>query len=242
VNKSSTLIIGASSTVAQKLIPYLLSSGETIYAQLRSESQSILDQQQKHPHSLFILKSNLENDLGILGVEIKQIENLHKILFCAAPIPIQERFKNLKWSHFESDLNIQVKATIEILKIALPLMIKNGWGRVAFIFSSYVIGMPPAFMSPYVCSKYMLMGLMKSLSVEYAGKNITFNGIAPSMFQSTYIDHLPEFIKESSKEKNPTRRLGEVDDLIPSLELILNEKSSFLNGSIIPITGGESAF
>ena len=102
-----------------------------------------------------------------------------------------------------------------------------------------VIGMPPKFLSPYITVKYALLGLMKSLAVEYAGKGITINAVSPDMMETKFLSGIPELVIEQNAKNNPLGRNLTVDDVIPAFEYFLSEKANVVTGQNIGITGGK---
>ena len=87
-------------------------------------------------------------------------------------------------------------------------------------------------------SKYALYGLIRSLAVEYASKNITVNAIAPSMVETSFVSNLPAFAVEQEAQKSPLGRNARPEDLVPVLKLLLSGDAPYLNGAVIPVTSG----
>jgi NAD(P)-dependent dehydrogenase (short-subunit alcohol dehydrogenase family) len=121
-------------------------------------------------------------------------------------------------------------------------MVKDNFGRIAMVLTSYCIGVPPKYLSEYVSAKYALMGLMKSLAVEYAGKGITINAVAPSMTETKFLSTLPEFEIESTAKAHPMGRIATPEDIVGILGMLLKQDIEYMTGTIIPITGGTAFF
>jgi 3-oxoacyl-[acyl-carrier protein] reductase len=244
-NCPATLIIGGSSAIGLALAKNLLKQGEQVILHYNKGNQFLLDLSSMYPDSCFVVKADLSSESEISQLFFKvdhYSDRLHKLVFCASPKVNQERLKKLQWQDFEDELNVQVRSTFQILQHYLPILAKNQWGRIVYITTSYTIGMPPAFISPYVSSKYMLNGLMKAMASEFISKGVTINGVAPSMVKTPFIDNLSDMIVEGQKNSHPMKRLAVPEEIVPLLISLLDEKSSYTTGSIIPVTGGLIAF
>ena len=84
-----------------------------------------------------------------------------------------------------------------ILQAFIPKMSKQNYGKIVFMLSAYLLGIPPKFQSPYITVKYALLGLMRNLASEYAAKGIMVNAVSPDMMETKFLSELPELIKES---------------------------------------------
>jgi 3-oxoacyl-[acyl-carrier protein] reductase len=117
-------------------------------------------------------------------------------------------------------------------------MAKRRSGKVLFVLSSVTEGRPPAALSHYVTAKYAVLGLMRSLSQEYAAKNIQINGVSPSMVETKFLSDLDEKFLQLAAEAHPLKRNARVDDIVSAMSLLLTEGSDYMSGVNLPITGG----
>lgn len=245
MENSTTLIIGGSSSIGIALASRILKDGEQVLAHYHSRNHDLLELQKTYGEKIQMLSADLSNE-GLVNELVAKILdkklNIQKIIFCASSKAKQERLKKLNWSEFDEQISIQVKSTFLILKALMPVLTLNSWSRVVYISTSYTIGIPPAFIQPYVSAKYMLNGMMKAMSSEFASKGLTINGVAPSMIDSAFIDNLPDLVTESQKASHPLKKLAQAQDLVPIIMSLLDEKNGYMNGTLIPVTGGQSAF
>ena len=124
----------------------------------------------------------------------------------AALRPGPERFTKFNWNHFEKDMAVQVQSAVILLKRFLPKMAKLPRGRVVFMLSSYVHGVPPKYMTMYTTVKYAQLGLMRSLEAEYAGTPVRVNAVSPSMVETQFLRDLPETVVQMNAQANPLGR------------------------------------
>ena len=150
-----------------------------------------------------------------------------------------ERFIKQGWNPFADEINISLRSAVVLASELLPLMAKAGFGRVVFMLTAYTYNEPPQkFMAPYVAGKYALLGLMKSLAAEYAGKGVTINGVSPGMMDTSFWEGTKRLIIEQNAEKSPIKRNLTPTDLIGTFELLLSDSSSCVTGQNIAVTAG----
>jgi 3-oxoacyl-[acyl-carrier protein] reductase len=89
-----------------------------------------------------------------------------------------------------------------------------------------------------VTVKYALLGLMKSLAVEYADKGITVNGVSPDMMETKFLSDIPEMIVEQNRENSPLGRNILVEEVTPLMKHMLSDAGASMTGQNIGITGG----
>lgn len=136
-------------------------------------------------------------------------------------------------------MNISLKSIVMILQEFLPFMSKQKYGKILFMLTAYVNNMPPKYLSAYTVSKYALLGLMRSLSVEYSDKGIMVNGISPEMIDTKFLNNLSEYIVMQNAEQSPKKRNLIVDEVVPAMKFLLSSGADCITGQNIVITGGK---
>ena len=154
---------------------------------------------------------------------------------------INTKFKKFDEERFELDLSVQVRSAVKLCKTFVPLMAKAKRGRVLFMLTSYLIGVPPKNTDAYIMAKSALGGLAKSLAADYAPFGVTVNCVAPSMMETRFLADTSDLIVQASAEANPMGRNARVEDVVPAMEFLLGDEAGFITGVTLPITGG-SAF
>jgi NAD(P)-dependent dehydrogenase (short-subunit alcohol dehydrogenase family) len=118
-------------------------------------------------------------------------------------------------------------------------MIKQGGGSIINIASTAGFnGIPRA--AAYCASKAGIILLTKSLAVEWAGKNVRVNALAPHYIETDLTRTLRESAKvyEGIVRQIPLKRFAKPEELIGTILLLASPASSYLTGSIIPVDGG----
>ncbi len=100
-----------------------------------------------------------------------------------------------------------------------------------------------AFVVPSAAAKAGVLAITRSLAVEWAKYGIRFNAIAPGLFptKGAWERLLPGDLqnKFDLKKKVPLQRVGEHQELANLAAYLVSDFSSFINGEVVTIDGGE---
>ena len=90
----------------------------------------------------------------------------------------------------------------------------------------------------YAASKSGMLGMTKSLAIEYAKKNITLNCVSPGFIQSNMTDKILESIKAVLTSKIPMSKLGSGEDVANTVAFLSSDAASYITGETIHVNGG----
>ena len=127
-------------------------------------------------------------------------------------------------------------------KYSIQQMLINGGGSIICLSSiSGVAGQ--ARQSTYGPAKFVASGLTKHLAVEWAGKGIRVNAVAPGTINTERVQRLPEEpggpeYLEVIKAAHPMGRLGEPSEVAKAILFLASDEASFITGAILPVDGG----
>ncbi len=234
------LIVGASSDIGLDLIKSI-DEECLILAHYNNSDEKLLELSKRLNNKIIMLKADLSSEEDILSM-LNNIEKKfgipNKIIHLASTRVKNIRFKDATWNDFEKDINISLKSSVLILNRFLPKLAKEKRGKVVLMLSSYVLGVPPKALAHYTTIKYAMLGLLKSLASEYADKNIQINAISPSMVETKFLENINEKLVELSAYSHPLKRNAKVEDITPTIQMLISKESDYMNGVNIPITGG----
>ena len=126
---------------------------------------------------------------------------------------------------------------------------KKSTGRVIFIAS--LAGLKGyAYVAPYSAAKHGVIGLTKSLALEFAKTNITINAICPGYSETPMleasINNIMQKTGKSEKETrellskdNPQGRFIQPEEVAATIMWLCSDEAASINGQAISISGGE---
>ena len=144
------------------------------------------------------------------------------------------RMKDEEWKKV---IDINLGSTFFLCKYAIKKMLKNKYGRIVNITS--VVGHTGNIgQSNYAASKAAIIGMAKSLAIEYAKKNITINCVSPGFIQSKMTDNIVESIKSVLTSRIPMSRLGTGEDVSNTVAFLSSDAASYITGETVHVNGG----
>jgi len=140
------------------------------------------------------------------------------------------------------DLN--VRATIRMTQAVLPAMLAAERGAIVNIGSvaGAMIGVPNRL--AYCASKGAVVGLTRSIALDYVGQGIRCNAICPGTVQSPSLDERLEATGDADAARaafiarQPMGRIGTAEEIALLALYLASDESVYVTGSAIAIDGG----
>jgi 2-hydroxycyclohexanecarboxyl-CoA dehydrogenase len=155
-----------------------------------------------------------------------------------------ERFLKITAEQWDRVIEVNLTGTFNCCQVVLPHMLSAGWGRIVNISSSSAQGGQP-MMAHYVSSKAAVIGLTKSLALEFGPKGITVNTIPPGfidtpMLRDSEAKGLLGGPVEDHEARTPVRRIGQPQDIAAATAFLVSNDASYVTGQVIGVNGGRN--
>ena len=144
---------------------------------------------------------------------------------------------------------VNLTGTYLATRQAVPDMLAEGFGRIVNIASTAGLR-GAAYISAYASSKHAVIGLTRSLALEYASRNITVNAVCPGFVDTDIVKEAIANIKSKTGRSdsealaalvatNPQRRLVEPREVADTVMWLCRPGSESVTGQSIVLAGGE---
>ena len=144
------------------------------------------------------------------------------------------RMKDEEWNKV---INLNLTSSFLLTKNTIKKMLKNKNGKIINITS--VVGHTGNIgQANYAASKAGLIGMSKSLALEYGKKNIKINCISPGFIKSEMTENINESYKKTLEEKISLERFGTPDDVANVVLFLSSGLSDYITGETIHVNGG----
>ena len=144
------------------------------------------------------------------------------------------RMKDEEWNKV---ININLSSTFLLTKNTIKKMLKNKNGKIINITS--IVGHTGNIgQANYAASKAGLIGMSKSLALEYGKKNIKINCISPGFIESEMTNKINENFKKVLQDKISLERFGDPNDVANAVLFLSSSLSDYITGETIHVNGG----
>ncbi len=147
-------------------------------------------------------------------------------------------FVDTCWDDFQHQFGMNVRGAVNCCRVCLPGMSARRTGAVIFVASSAAHGVPPSQWSSYVTAKAALLGLARSLAVEFAPLGVRINSISPGMSPTDLTAFVPERMKQVIAQQTPLRRLASAEEVGAAVAFLASDAAAYLTGITLPVAGG----
>ena len=148
-----------------------------------------------------------------------------------------------QWA-FAFDLN--VRSMFWTIQAFLPGMLEKGGGSIVNMSSAASSVKGAALRFIYGTTKAAVVGLTKSVAVDYVGKGIRCNAICPGTVQTPSLDERIAGLgggadaRKFFLQRQPTGRFGAAEEIASLAVYLASDEASFTTGTVNVIDGGWS--
>lgn len=253
-NKKTALVTGSSSGIGEGIAKVLLQKGyRVIMHGMESEPDvaHIINDAKKYGEVVGYYSFDLSNvhaienfykNINARGIQVDVLVNNAGMQYVA---PVQD-FPKEKW---DTLLAVNLSSAFHLMRLMLPNMQKNGWGRVINIASAHGL-VASANKSAYVASKHGLIGLTKASALENAGNGVTCNAICPGWVLTPLVQKQIEkranaqgiTVEQAEvdllKEKQPSEQFVTPEQVGEFVAFLCTDAANQINGASLSIDGG----
>ena len=246
--KHVVLVTGGGSGIGLAIAESFLKLGASVH--ICDVSQQMLDQCQKSnpdmstslcdvsdPSQVDALMDTIESDYGRLDILINNAG-------IAGPAAAVEDIEIADW---QKTLDIDISGAFYVTRRAVPLLKRAGKGSIVNMSSSAgILGCP--LRSPYVASKWAMVGLSKTWAMELGPFNIRVNAICPGSVEGPRIDGVierdaaergleAEEIRQLYQQQSSLRKFISAEDVANMATFLCSDAGASISGQALSVDG-----
>ena len=164
------------------------------------------------------------------------------VLVNNAGMRFRKDFLEIDAQELDLVLNVNLKSIFFMCQKTMPYFINNRAGKIINM-SSIAGTLGFRSLSGYVLSKSAIIGLTKSLAVEFADQNIQINALAPGFCKTSYFENFKaqEELYKFTLNRTPMGRWGESKEVADVCVFLASNMSNYITGEVLKVDGGWSA-
>ena len=231
------LITGASGGIGHALVKKFVSLNANVLA--TGTKTEKLDSLKKEFPNINILKFDISEHSKIEEF----VENVYSqlvgldVLINNAGVNKDNLSIRMKEDEWKKVIDINLGSTFLLCRSAIKKMLKNKYGRIVNITS--IVGHTGNLgQANYAASKAGIIGMTKSLALEYAKKNITLNCVSPGFIRTNMTENILESVKVILTSRIPMSKLGSGEDVANSVAFLSSDEASYITGETMHVNGG----
>jgi NAD(P)-dependent dehydrogenase (short-subunit alcohol dehydrogenase family) len=144
---------------------------------------------------------------------------------------------------WDETFDVHVKGCFHVTRFGIPAMLASGGGAIV------IVGSVQSFTSvvnstAYVAAKHALLGITRSIALDYARQNIRANCVCPGtidtpmMRWSANLSGSPEKLLDICRRMHPIGRIGTPDEVANAIVFLASDWASFITGTSLVVDGG----
>ena len=148
----------------------------------------------------------------------------------------EDEVRMMSDEQWDEVLSVNLKGTWLLSQLAAVPMIRKKYGRIVNTASVGALG--NIGQANYSASKAGVIGVTKTLALEWARFNIVVNCVAPGAVKTRMTASVPEKVMEVLLERIPLRRMAEPDEIAAVHLFLSSDEAGYITGQVVWVDGG----
>lgn len=146
-------------------------------------------------------------------------------------------------AQWDEVMNVNLRGAWNAAKAAIPLILENGGGTIVNVSSVQALASQQNVLA-YTVSKHGLVGLTRSMAMDYAPKGIRVNAVCPGTVDTPMLewaaslDPNPQSVYDACNAMHPLGRIAKPREIAEVVAFLAHESSSFVTGAVWTVDGG----
>ncbi|MBT2642317.1 SDR family oxidoreductase [Bacillus sp. ISL-41] len=236
--KKFALVTGASGAIGKAISTKLAAEGYSLYLHFNKNEkgmEELVGQIQRFGGEYIPIQADLSSKTGYLDLAAN-IFSIDAIVHNAGNA-LYGLLEDLEEAKAEELIQIHLTSPMMLTKKLIPKLRQKERGSIVVVSSIW--GQTGAsYEVAYSAVKGAQIAFAKALSKELASSGIRVNAVAPGAIQTPMVKDFTQEEIKAITDDIPSGRLGKADEVADSVEFLLSDKSSYINGQVLAVNGG----
>jgi NAD(P)-dependent dehydrogenase (short-subunit alcohol dehydrogenase family) len=140
-------------------------------------------------------------------------------------------------------MGVNLQGAWNAARAVIPFLQKAGGGTIVNVSSVQALATQPNVLA-YTVSKHALIGLTRSIAIDFAAQNIRVNAVCPGSVDTPMLrwaaslDQDPDSVLEACNQMHPLGRIAKPREIAEVIAFLAHESSSFVTGAVWTVDGG----
>lgn len=243
------LVTGGTSGIGTAVAESFACEGAKVVLTGRREKEGneIAEKINQNGGEAMFVQTDIQKTEDVKNMVAKTVEKFGRLDFAVNNAGVEQYFQPLpkqKEKIYDLVMNTNVKGVWLSLKEEIPAILETAGGGSVINMSS-VFGVVGSAMGPlYSASKHAVIGMTKSVALEYAKQNVRVNAVLPAAIETPMIERFSQGDKDTFnflKSLHPIGRVGRPEEVADACVWLCSDKASFVTGTSIRVDGGFTA-
>jgi NAD(P)-dependent dehydrogenase (short-subunit alcohol dehydrogenase family) len=240
----TAIVTGGTRGIGAAITTRLVAEGAhvaAVYASSHATARDLAASLRDAPGSVSLHCADIGDAAACQGVVAEVLAARGRVdhLVNNAGLLIENSPRRMTVGEWDRALAVNLSASFYCAQAVLEPMIDQGFGRIVNV-SSVTANMGSAAEAGYAAAKAGLLGLTRSLARSVAQRGITVNVVVPGIFETDMTNAMALDAQEAIKAMIPLGRRGDPAELAHAVLFLLDERASYVTGSVVTVDGGIS--
>lgn len=243
LNGSLALVTGGGTGIGRAITDSLVEAGARVIVAARRK-EPLLETAQAYPGKVYAYEYDVTKpeEAPRFLARLEQEVGVPTILVNNAGIHLKKKAEEVSAEEFRRVLDTHIVGAHALSAAVIPLMRRSGGGSILYIASmASLFGIP--YVVAYSAAKSAMLGVVRTLAVEYGPENIRVNAIAPGWIETEMSRKAMEGDPERKRKvlsRTPLGRFGTPEDIGWAAVYLCSPAGRFITGTCLAVDGGIS--
>jgi NAD(P)-dependent dehydrogenase (short-subunit alcohol dehydrogenase family) len=248
----SALVTGASRGIGRATALALAEVGADLIVTARSatELEALVEEIKAKGTKAIAIPSDISDFSSLAAIVSRGVAEFGHldILINNAGITQGTKFTSMDYELWQKIQRINVDAAMKLMQLTLDGMVSQGWGRVVNI-ASIAAKSGLRYSAAYNASKHALLGLTRSVALDYAAKFVTINAVCPGWVHTEMVEQtIANIVEKTGRSREeaiaslvkdvPLGRMVSSEEVAALVVFLCSHQAAAITGQGLNIDGG----